>query len=117
MWHTHTYTHTHIHTHTHTEYYSVIKRNKIMPLADTWGDLETGIQSEISHKEKNKYCIYVESRKMVQINLFAKQKYRHRHRKKHIDTKGRKSGWDELGDWDLEKEMATCSSILAWETP
>ena len=54
---------------------------------------------------------------MVQINLFAKQKYRHRHRKKHIDTTGRKSGWDELGDWDLEKEMATRSSILAWETP
>ena len=105
-------------THTHTHGILVIKRNKIMPLADTWMDLDTGIQSEISHKEKNKYCIYIGSRKMVQINLFAKQKIQTQtQRKKHIDTKSRKSGWDELGDWDLEKEMATHSSILACEIP
>ena len=31
-----TYTHTHTHTHTHKiEFYSVIKKNKIMPLAAT----------------------------------------------------------------------------------
>ena len=37
-------------------------------------DLETILQSEVSQKEKNEYqyqCIYVESRKMVQMNLFA----------------------------------------------
>ena len=39
--HTHTYTHTHTHTHTHTlEYYSPIKKNEIMPLAETLMDLE-----------------------------------------------------------------------------
>ena len=33
-------------------------------------DLESAIQSEVSSKEKNKYInIYVESRKMVQMNL------------------------------------------------
>ena len=33
----------------------------------TWKDLETVIQSEVSQSEKNKYvnCLYVESRKMV----------------------------------------------------
>ena len=41
------------------EYYSAIKknRNKIVPLAETWTDLETVIQSEVSQKEKNKYRI------------------------------------------------------------
>ena len=39
------------------EYYSAIKRNEIVPFAVTWVDLETVIQSEISQKEKDKYCI------------------------------------------------------------
>ena len=59
------------------EYYSAIKRNEIAPFAETWIDLETVMQGEVSQKEKNKYRIillYVESRKMVQMNLFAKQK-------------------------------------------
>ena len=37
------------------EYYSVIKRNEIESLVETWMDLETVIQSEVSQKEKNKY--------------------------------------------------------------
>ena len=39
------------------EYYSDIKRNEIVPFAETWMDLEIVIQSEVSQKEKNKYCI------------------------------------------------------------
>ena len=39
------------------EYYSAIKRNKIVPFAEMWMDLETVIQSEVSQKEKNKYHI------------------------------------------------------------
>ena len=34
------------------EYYSTIKRNEIVPFAETWMDLETVIQSEVSQKEK-----------------------------------------------------------------
>ena len=34
-----------------------IKRNEIVPFAETWMDLEIVIQSEISQKEKNKYHI------------------------------------------------------------
>ena len=36
------------------EYYSAIKRNEIELFAETWMDLETVIQSEVSQKEKNK---------------------------------------------------------------
>jgi len=37
------------------EYYSAIKKNKIMPFAATWIELETLILSEVSQKEKEKY--------------------------------------------------------------
>ena len=38
------------------EYYSAIKKNKIMPFAATWMELETLILSEMSQKDKDKYC-------------------------------------------------------------
>ena len=37
------------------EYYSVIKKNKILLFAATWIELETLILSEVSQKEKDKY--------------------------------------------------------------
>ena len=37
------------------EYYSAIKRNEIGSFVETWMDLESVIQSEVSQKEKNKY--------------------------------------------------------------
>ena len=39
------------------EYYSAIKRNEIGSFAETCMGLETVIQSEVSQKEENKYCI------------------------------------------------------------
>ena len=39
------------------QYYSAIERNKIRSLVETWRDLETVIQREVSQKEKSKYCI------------------------------------------------------------
>ena len=36
-------------------YYSAIKKNKIMPFAATWMDLEIFILSKLSQKEKYKY--------------------------------------------------------------
>ena len=39
------------------EYYSAIKGNKIGSFVQTWVDLESVIQSEVSQKEKSKYCI------------------------------------------------------------
>ena len=37
------------------EYYSVIKKNEIMPFVATWMELEALILSEVSHKEEDKY--------------------------------------------------------------
>ena len=39
------------------EYYSAIKRNEIGSFVETWMDLETIIQSEVSRKEKKKSYI------------------------------------------------------------
>ena len=37
------------------EYHSAIEKNKIMPFAATWMQLEILILSEVSQKEKDKY--------------------------------------------------------------
>ena len=39
------------------EYYSAIKRNETELFVVRWMDLESAIQSEVSQKEKNKYCM------------------------------------------------------------
>ena len=41
----------------------------------------------------------MESRKMVYMTLFAKQKQRHRYREQPHGYQVGKKGWDELGDW------------------
>ena len=49
-----------VHTHTHIytlAYYSVIKKNEILPFAATWMDLKGFKLSEISQIEKDKYCM------------------------------------------------------------
>ena len=47
------------------DYYSVIKKNKIMPFAATWMDPETVILSEVSQRRRNFVwrSLYVESKK------------------------------------------------------
>ena len=44
------------------EYYSAIKRNEIGSFVETWMDLKSIIQSDISQKEKNKYRILMQGR-------------------------------------------------------
>ena len=61
------------------EYYSAIKRNVFQSVLMRWINLEPIIQSEVSQKEKDKYhiltyiYIYMESRNMLPMNLFAGQ--------------------------------------------
>ena len=51
------------------EYYSTIKKNEIMPYAETWMDLASIILSEVSQKEKDKYRRY---------HLYMESKIRHK---------------------------------------
>ena len=39
------------------EYYSAIKKNKILPFVTTWMKSECIILGEISQTEKDKYCM------------------------------------------------------------
>ena len=57
------------------QYYSAQKRNAFESVLKRWMNLEPTIQSEVSQKEKNKYHIltYMESRKMVLLNISAGQ--------------------------------------------
>ena len=61
------------------EYYSAIKRNEIELSVERWMDLESVIQSEVSQKEKNKYCMLMhiygilKKKKKVLMNLGAGQ--------------------------------------------
>ena len=54
------------------EYYSAIKKNKIMSFAATWTGLEIVILSEVSLTEKDKMSddiAYIWNLKAVQMNL------------------------------------------------
>ena len=65
------------------EYYSAIKRNTFESVLMKWMNLELIIQSEVSQKEKDKYCILThiyKSRKLVLKNLFTGQQWRNKHR-------------------------------------
>ena len=65
------------------EYYSAIKMNEIMPFAATWIGVEIIILSEVIQRKTNIiwYHLYVESKKMIQMNLITKQKQTHRFKK------------------------------------
>ena len=86
------------------EYYSAIKRNKIVPFAETWMDLEIVILSEVSQKEENKYCIIslicgIQKNGRDELTFKAEidsQMYR-----TNIWIPREEGGWwDELGNWD-----------------
>ena len=83
------------------KYYSAIKRNEIGSFIETWMDLETVIQSEISHKEKSKYHIILcRIQKNDTDELICKAEIETDIENKRVDTKGRRAWWDELRDWD-----------------
>ena len=91
------------------EYYSAIKRNKIESFVETWMDLETVIQREVSQKGKNKYRI------LTHIYVIQKNGRGEPVSKAEIETQMQRTNiwtprggkqqeawwwWNELGDWD-----------------
>ena len=85
-------------------YYSAIKNNEIMPFAATWMDLETITLNEVSQTVKDKHhmiSLVCRILKMIQKNLFAKQKQNHRVWKTYGYQRGQAvGGRDGLGVWD-----------------
>ena len=74
-----------------------------MLFAATWMDLKIIILSGISQRKTNiiQYHLYAESKKMIQMNLFTKQKQAHRHRKQAYDYE-RGQRW---GEWGINQEF------------
>ena len=63
------------------EYYSAIKRNAFESFLLRWMNLKPILQSEVSQKEKDKYCILMHIYGMLVLkNLFTGQQWRNRHR-------------------------------------
>jgi len=76
-----------------------------MPSAGTWMDLEITILSEVREREINirqiEYYLHVKSKKMIQMNLFRKQKLTHRLRKQTYSyQRGNIVKRNRLGVWD-----------------
>ena len=59
-----------------TTHYSAIKKNKILPSAAKWMDLEGIMLSKISQRKRNTVCyhLYVESRKYNKLVNITKKK-------------------------------------------
>ena len=88
------------------EYYSAIKKNKIMPFAPTWMQLEMIILSDVSQKENDKYrmiSLICGIKNMTQMNLSMKEKQKQGHREQTGGCQGG-GGWerDVLGVWDQQ---------------
>ena len=85
------------------EHYTAIKRNKIVPFAETWMDPETVIESEVSQKEKNKYRI-ISLISGIQTNgtdeLICKAEIETQMQRTNIWFPRGKGGWDKSGGWD-----------------
>ena len=86
------------------EYYSVIKRNAFKSVLMRWMNLEPIIQSELSQKEKDKYRILThiyKSRKILLMNLLARQQERNRHHR-----------LMDMGRWE---ESMRCMERVTWK--
>ena len=81
------------------EYYSAIKKNKIMPLAATWMELDTLILSEASQEEKDKYYITYIWNPIHGTNETFHRKKNHGHGKETCVCQG--EGGESGMDWEF----------------
>ena len=89
------------------EYYSAIKKNAFESLLMRWMNLKPIIQSEVTQKKKEKYCIlthiYIEFRKMVLKSLFTGQQWRSSHIENRLMNMGR------------GEERVRCMETVTWK--
>jgi len=86
--------------------YSVIKRSAFESVLMRWMNLEPIIQSEVSEKEKNLYCILMYTGTyMVLMNLFTEQQWRYRLMDK---------GGGEEGEGEMNGESSMDAYILTY---
>ena len=81
-----------------------VKRNASESVLMRWMNLEPTIQSEVSQREKDKYCLltYMESRKMILKTLFAGEQWRNRHREQTYGHEERGGEGEICGDSNME---------------
>ena len=75
---------------------------EIVSFAETWMDLETVIQSEVSQKEKNKYHILMHIcgiQKNGLDDLICKVEVETQMQRTKVQIPRVVWWWDELGDW------------------
>ena len=86
------------------EYHLAIIRNKLGSFLEMWMDLETVIQSEVSHKQKNKYRILTHIcgiQKNGTVELVCRAEIETQMQRTNVWTpRGEGGEWAELGDWD-----------------
>ena len=77
--------------------------NEIMPFAATWMDIEIVILGEVNQTKTNTICyhLHVESKNMVQVNLFTKQDQVTDVKNNLIVT------WEGRDKWEIEIDMYT----------
>ena len=66
--------------------------------------------NELSHIEKDKYCkisFICESKKIIQMSVYVKQKQTHRENKQVFTRGKREAGSGKLGMWDEEIQTTT----------
>jgi len=83
------------------KYYSAIKRNAFESVLMRWMNLEPIIQSEVSQKEKDKYCI-LESRKNGTEEFIYRAAM-----EKHIENR--------LMDMGRGEERVRCMERVTWK--
>ena len=77
--------------------------NEIVSFAELWVNLETVIQSEVSQKEKNKYCILAYMCVIQKNGIgepICRVEIESQTQRTKLWTLGGKEGCDELGNWD-----------------
>ena len=88
----------HIYT---TDYYSAIKKNKITPSAVTWMEPETLTLSEESQRQIYYITCMWNPIKIIQKNVFIKQKKTHKTSKSNLGLpKGKLVEEEQMGGWD-----------------